>query len=948
LLPYHYADIFFEDVRGLWLDLRLSAGGCRVKGKLDPAQRYTAIPSTHAALAVKMGSYFTMDASLLATKLQSPPLPQHAVPRARLIDALEHGIPHHKLVLLAAPAGYGKTTLLSQWAHASHFPVVWLSVTEEDNDLERFLRYLLTGWEQIRPDISKSPLGLLLGAMSPGREAVLAAFVNAADDCPDPVVFVLDDYHLVEDADVHTALTFLLDHVPPTVHFVLAGRGEPPLPLARYRARDALMEVRAADLSFVPEETQNFLNEVLELDLADNDVDRLHTQLEGWVAGLQLVALTLQQNLTPPNNLAVSGRHRFIADYLSQDVLAHLPADIRQFLLQTSILDQLCASLCEAVTGEDGGQEMLETLERQDLFLVPLDNDREWFRYHHLFVDFLREELERRHTADVAELHRQAARWYLASDLPDQAFEHAVEGDDAALVLRILERYVQAKLIGGEFRVLQRWLDTLPVAWQSDYPMIGLVRTGLLLFTGRLDACVRCVEEVEERLVSAERADARPQLAKVTAIRCSIACFQNDLAQAEAFAEKAVRDLPEEDHFFRAIIYGSLGDIYRRNGRWADAKRCYVELLDFLDAPSFRVQSAHVFGALADLDLRQGRLQDAAGYWRKALAAIQERDNWGRLPLPLIGWVYVRLGELLYEWNDLAAAWDHLSAGLERAELGGDVRAMIAGYLLAGRLKLTEGDTEAAAEYLEKARPHVESADFAHWISRFDRFQLELWLAQDRLRAAVNWADEMLEADTLARPAESQVAQLAIARALIVKGDGPSLGRALALLEPLLHAAEEQGRMGVTIEALASQALANAKRGDMAAALTSLEQALRLAEPEGYVRLFADLGLPMGRLLHEARSRGVMPDYVDTLLAAFGTAGPLPGGTQEVLPEPLTDREEEVLELMAAGLTNREIAEELVISPGTVKKHAGNIYGKLGVGSRTEAAARARELDLLD
>ena len=889
-----------------------------------------------------------MDSFLLTTKLRIPLQPHRAVSRSRLIEALERGLPHAKFVLLSAPAGYGKTTLLSQWARASRLPVVWLSLGEEDNDLERFLRYLLAGWEVVQPSISESPLGLLLEGMSPDSEAVLIAFINAANDGSGPLAFVLDDYHLIEDHSIHTALTFLLDHLPPALHFVLAGRGEPPLPLARYRARQELMEVRPEDLKFWPEETQAFLNETMGLDLAYDEIDRLQTQLEGWIAGLQLVALSLQQRLTGADKLVVSGRHRFIADYLGEDVFAPLPEATQRFLFQTSILDRLCGPLCNALTGQENGQAMLELLERENLFLVPLDDSREWFRYHRLFADFLHEELNRRHPNEVTDLHRRAGRWYLDQNLPEQAFRHAVDGDDVDLVLRIFERYLQAKLIGGEFRLLKQWLDSLPEAWHFDYPLIALVRIGLLLFTGQLEACVRSVEEVEQRLMSTQRDDIRPQLARVSAVRCSIACFQNELARAETFADQAFQDLPNEDHLFQGIIYGSLGDTYRRNGRWREAKECYLNLLDFIHEPEFRVQSAHVFGALADLELRQGYLRNAAGYWQKALAAIQEREIWGHLPLPLIGWVYIRLGELLYEWNQLTEAWDHLSQGLERAELGGDVRAMIAGYLIAGRLRLTEGDIEAAADCLERARPHVESTQFAHWISRFERFQLELWLAQDRLRTAVDWADEMLSDTAIEERPESEIAQLAMARVLIVKGDAASTERALTRLERLLQTADEAGRTGVTIEALALQTLAQWQRGERVDALTSLERALRLAEPEGYVRRFADLGLPIARLLQEARSREVMPGYVETLLAAFG--GDILSSTpdQQALPEPLTGREQEILELLAAGLTNPEIADELVISPQTVKKHAGHIYGKLGVHNRTEAAARARELNLLD
>lgn len=889
-----------------------------------------------------------MDSLLLAIKLRIPPLPQHGVRRARLIDALEHSVLHYKLLLISAPAGYGKSTLLSQWANSSRFPVAWLALNEDDNDLERFLRYLLAAWEVVQPDIRGSPLGLLLSGMSPDTEAVLSAFINVADGVPDHVVFVLDDYHLIEDPSIHTALAFLLDHLPPTLHFVLAGRGEPPLPLARYRARQELMEFRVEDLNFLPEETQAFLNERMGLDLVYDEVIRLHAQLEGWIAGLQLVALTLQQRLTGADKLLVSGRHRFIADYLGEDVLAPLPDKLRHFLLQTSILDRLCGPLCDAVTGGGGGQEMLERLERENLFLVPLDDSREWFRYHRLFADFLREELNRHQPDEVVQLHRRAARWYLAHDLPEQAFRHAVDGANVELVIQIAELYFASKLFSGEVKVVERWLASLPEAWYASHPLLGLAQVTFLVITGAFDAGIRCLDRVEQRLAGAENEDTQRQLAKVAALRCAIACFQNDLTRAEKYADQALRDLPEEELSYRADTYHALGETYGRHGRWGEARACYLKVLDFSPDPAAQVRLAHVFGALADLELRQGRLQAAAGYWKKALASIQERANWGRLPLPVIGWVYIRMGEILYEWNELEQASGHFSQGIERAELGGDVQAMIAGYLLAGRLKLTTGDIAAADACLERARPLVEKAPFPDWTDRFARLQLELWLVQDRLRAAVDWADEMERGNALEERLQSEVVHLAIARVLIVKRDAPSLERALALLQRLLPMAEAEGRAGVAIEALALQALAQWRRGEQASALTSLERPLRLAEPEGYVRLFADLGQPMVRLLQEARSRNVMPDYIEKLLTACGVDHSSTTSAAEVLLEPLTFREQEVLGLIAAGLTNREIARALVISPETVKKHTGSIYAKLGVRSRTEAAARARELDLLD
>ena len=889
-----------------------------------------------------------MDIFLLAAKIQIPPQPRHAVHRTHLVDALEREVPHYKLILLSAPAGYGKTTLLSQWAHSSRLPIVWLSLSEDDNDFERFFRYVLIAWEKVQPDIRASPLGLLLSGSEPDHKEVLNAFVSASNDRSDHLVFVLDDYSLIHEPSIHQAITFLTDHLPPTIHIVMAGRAEPNVPLARYRARDEMLEFRAEKLQFLQHETADFLNESMGLGLSGDQLTGLQTQLEGWIAGLQLTALTLRHHPRPADPLTVTGKHRFIADYLSEDVLAQLPENTREFLLLTSILDRLCASLCEAVTAGGGGQEMLQRLERENLFLLPLDDNREWFRYHPVFADFLRGELNRLHPDQIAALHGRAAQWYLAHDLPERALRHAIAGADADTAIQVFEEYFSLKLNTGELGVIKRWLESLPESWFSKHPVFGLAQAGLFAFSGALDACVRTIDEVERKLVPVESEQARGQLAKVSAVRCAIACIQNDVAQAETYADRALHDLPGKDDPFLHLVYGALGDAYRRNGHWQEARQCYLNGLNLPYGPAFRFHSVHAFGALADLELRQGHLRAAAEYWRKALAGIEDQANWGSFPLPLIGWVYIRMGEILYEWNELKEVEDYLSRGLERAELGSDVRAMIAGYLLAARLKLAEGDKAAAGEYLERARPLVENASFSDWTSRFERLQLEFWLAQDQLRAAVNWADERLRSDALETPSEPEEVQLAMARVLIVKGDVPSLQQALSLLRRLLSAAEAEGREGIIVEGLALQALAHWKRGEQTIAMTSLERALRLAEPEGYLRLFVDLGLPIAWLLQEAQSRNVMRDYVETILAAFDGDLVSTPPTHEALPEPLTSREQQVLKLIAAGLTNREIAGQLVISPDTAKKHAANIRAKLGVSNRTEAAARARELGLLD
>jgi LuxR family maltose regulon positive regulatory protein len=885
---------------------------------------------------------------LLATKLSIPEGPRGAVPRPRLTQALEEGIPRHRLTIVAGPAGYGKTTLLAEWARSTATPVAWLSLSAADDDPERFLRYLLAAWERIQPHAPEGPLAILSGLQSPDPQLVVSTIVNAAAQRPAHQAIVLDDVNAVQDEAVHASLALLLENLPPHLHLVLGTRADPPLPLARLRARGQLLELRAEDLRFTLEETADFLNRSLPAPLPDDDIRRWQERLEGWAAGLQLAALSLRhRGPVAPGGAPASGRQRFIADYLSEDVLAHQPPERRDFLLRTGILERLCAPLCEAVTETSGAQRQLEQLEHENLFIEALDPERRWFRYHPLFADFLRAQLEHQRRDEIAGLHQRAANWYAAQELAEPAFEHALAAGDAAQVVQLLGEHALVKLMRGEVRVVQRWLEAVPEAWRSEEVLYDLARSGVLAFTGSVDDAVRCVDDVQQRLAGATGQRAQRQMARVKAVRCALACMHNDVPAAEAYAGEALRELAPEDLIFRVMINVALGDTYRFSGRWLEAKACYLRALDVAETSRLRFISIPALGALADLDLRQGRLRHAAAYWRQALAVIHEPESWGSLELPVVGWVHIRLSEILYEWGQFGPAWEHLALGLEQAEVGGDARAIIAGCLCAGRLKLAEGDPDAAGDYLERARARLAQAQFPDWAARFQRLQLELWLAGDQLQAAADWALAVLASGTLDAQPESETIALAVARALIARGDAPALDPALALLERLRAAAEAEGRTGIAIEALALQALARWRLGEVPRALTALEQALRLAEPEGYLRLFVDLGLPMARLLQEARSRTVRRAYVQTLLAGFAGAfaAPAPGAA---LPEPLTGRELEVLRLLAAGLTNREIAAQLVISPETVKKHSANIYAKLGAANRTQAVARARELDLLD
>lgn len=888
-----------------------------------------------------------MDPTLLSTKLRSPPLSRRLVPRPGLLQTLERNVHDHKLTSIAAPAGYGKTTLLAQWANASQVPHCWLSLGQDENDPDRFFRYLFAAWSEQQPDLATHALGLLLGSAAPDRAAVLAAFINAAVSLPEHSVIILDEYHLIVEPAIHEAMAFLLDHAPPTLHFVLAGRSEPPLPLARYRARRELFELGVPELRLSNEESAALLTGLGRLDLTPNQVKLVNERCEGWVAGVQLASLTLRANRPPADLPLPSGRHRFIADYLSQEVLANAPLAVQAFLLQTSILDRVCAPLCDAVTGLGTSQEMLERLERENLFLTPLDPERNWFRLHPIFADFLQATLRQRQPDQLGGLHQRAAGWYLANDLPDDAYRHAVASGDVETVTQVIERYLFTLLLSGDFRGVQRWLDPLPPGWFAASPHLSILRSIYLAFSGAFESCIRGLDDIEHRLAGAPGATADWPLARVTAIRCLVACVHNDLPAAEHYGERALRQLPAGDVTIRAGVHHSLGDVNRQHGHWALAKSHYASVFDYASEPAGSIRAAHVYGAMADLDLRQGHLRDADRSWQQALAAVENPGVWGRLPLPVIGWIYLRIGELLYERNDLNAAWLHVRLGLARAELGGDIRALTVGYLLACRLKLTEGEPESAAASLELARPLVVQAPFPDEASRFERCQLDLWLAEDRLRAAAEWASTMLETDDLDARAGGDETWLTLAHVLIFTGASASRRQALAVLERVLRSAADEGRLGIEIEALILRAVALWQAVEQTEAMIGFERALRLAEPEEYVRRFLDYGDPVIHLLHEARRRHIMPEYVTTLLTAAGAAG-AGSGPAATLIEPLSEREQEVLRLVAAGLTNREIADSLSISAETVKKHASAIFGKLSVANRTEAAARARGLGLLD
>ncbi len=882
-----------------------------------------------------------MEPTLLATKIRPPTTSNRLLRRPALIDRLESEVPDHRLTLVAAPAGYGKTSLLAQWAEVSCLPIAWLTLDDNDGDFKTFFRYLVAAWEQLQPQIRDSRLGVLQDAADLESADAVAAIVNTADQLVDDLVIVIDDFHLITDPALLDRFRQIIDNIPARLHFVIASRAVPELPLARYRARGELLELWLNDLRFSEAESSAVLRRLANMPLTDEQLGPLHRQLEGWAAGLQLAASSLRRGVDVSRLGCRSGRNRNIADYLQQDVFAHLPVAVQRFLLETSILDNLSDSLCNAVTSADDARAMLDLVEQENLFLQPLDEERRWYRYHRLFRDFLRSELDRSGHADIERLHRRAGEWYFAHQLPDQAFEHAIAGRDSDLTLRIFERYLNVKLNGGELKQVLRWLEALPSGWYDEYPLLHLYRGATLAMSGDFANCLRCVELAEQGLSSIGSEDRDWQLAIVTAVRCFIACVQNDLQQAEIYADQSLNALRAESQAFRASIYHALGDTYRRNARWDKAQECYSKVLPALGSSDFRLQAAvqavHVYGALADLEMRRGCLRSAEDYWQMALEALNQPESRGRLDLPIIGWLHIRAAEVLYEWNRLDDARARLASGLRYVEVSGDRRTMVAGQLLAGRLYLTHGDVQSAADALEQVRPALESAELSDWREAFERLQVDVWLGQS-YRDLRNWSE---------RAQTDGLESLAVPRALLLAGGSKQLVPAQSFLERALARAEADGRSGAAVEIRALQALLYQKLGDTPQALRSLSRALRDAEVEGFVRTFVDLGAPMLRLLQEVDSRSGTPAFAKALLDAFDAELAM-RATPDILPEPLTGRELEVLQLLAAGMTNPEIGDMLYISSETVKKHAGSIYGKLDVHNRTAAAARARDLGLIE
>ncbi len=919
-----------------------------------------------------------MVVSILRTKLYIPPLRPEVVARPRLLARLNAGLHQgRRLTVISAPAGFGKTTLLSAWVADCGEPAAWVSLDAGDNDPARFWMYLAEALRSL-PDLQSAGVGesLLAALQSPNPPALqplLAGLINEISAAPPQpgrrlrLLLFLDDYHVIKEPQIHDGLAFLLDHLPAQMHLVIATRADPPLPLSRLRARDQLTELNESDLRFTSAETTTFLNQVMALGLSAADIAALEARTEGWIVGLRMAGYALQSKLAALGDQTEQlsdyiagfiGSHRYILDYLTDEVLTREPADVQDFLMQTAILERLSAPLCNAVAGQSDSQDMLERLDRANLFVIPLDDQRHWYRYHHLFAELLRQRLGRLRPEMPAQLHRRASAWYEQSHAIPDAITHALAGADYARAARLIEQHAIQQMMGHRKEAtVAGWLEALPPEIIRQRPWLCAYQAWTRYWKGQREKVEECLLAAEAALAQTpapeagglSRRDRQLIAGYIAAFRAHLALTLQDLPRVVALAEEALKLLPEGD-FARCEAAVALGGAYWGQGNVLAAREAFAQgRATALKSgyPPLAVPSACYVGVQL---IKQGRLHEAYADYRQALAWASGPDGARQ---PVAAFPLIRLGDLAREWNDLDAARRDLSDGVALSPQLGQADVLAEGQVLLARLQSALGDPAGAHASLDAVAQIARQTPIDPWIAAWaDQCRLRLWLKEGQWAAANRWA----EASGLRPDGElsyqHDLHHVNLARLLIARGladpAGPDLAAGLGLLARLQPAAQRAGWVHEEIEILLLLAQGQYAAGQTPAALTALQRALALAEPGSYLRVFLDEGPALLRLLRLAAPRGLAPAQVGWILAA-GDAAPadVAPADQTALFEALSEREIEVLRLIADGLSNNEIGERLFIAPGTVKAHTSAIYAKLDARGRTAAVARARALGLL-
>ena len=912
---------------------------------------------------------------LLHTKLRLPATRPHLVPRPKLQEQIEHGL-HGPLTLITAPAGFGKTTLVASCIAGCGMSVAWLSLDKNDNQVERFLNYVFAAFQEADHAIGIEALQLMAGLQEVRPEAVLTNLINDLDAFRGEIVLVLDDYQFISSQAVHEAVTFLLEHCPNTLHIVIATRSDPPLPLARLRARGQTVELRAAELSFTEPEAEQFLNDVMGLSLDARSVAVLEERTEGWIAGLQMAALSMRHREDIPQFIeAFSGTNRYILDYLLEEVLAGQSLKIQHFLLCTSILERLTAPLCDAVLATDQGSKVdvddrsttsesldlsgsapiLKYLERANLFLVPLGDERIWYRYHHLFADLLHAQLQRSlDTKGVAQLHIRAAEWHAQNGSILEAIHHASMASDDERVERFIEKSYMELVSHGEQAGLRIWTGKLRKELVYRRPWLCIYEAYSHSWFGELDEAERLLEVAETRIRSDISApDAPLMLAYLTYIRSRVTAMRGNLPRAIELCLAAREYIPASNLALLLDTQITLGYEYFLNGDFANAGPALKEMIRLGNSANAVINTVAASCVLARLYAVEGRLNKSYDTYQIAAQTIPAT---GEPHLGARALIKVGIADVLCEWNDLDAALAHIKEGLSLLTFWGKADDLALSYITLARIHLAQSNRNDAIELMEKAiRLTQTSGIFPESHHAAELAQVKLWLAQGDINAASRWSaslEQRIDVDNLFK-FENEVTHIAKARVWMAQN---KLEETIGLLTRLEEIAYSTGRIGRVIEILLLQALTRQELGNAEQAIQALTTCLTLAQPERYVRIFLDEGKPLRSLLARLLRLGAaqpVRDYVIYLLSQFEAEPPGIAAAQGKkspvgdLVEPLTPRELEVLHLIALGRSNQEIARQLIVAPGTIKAHTASIYRKLEVANRTEAVSRGRGLGIL-
>ena len=895
-----------------------------------------------------------MIAPFIVTKIQIPSIRSEYVERPRLLQHLNAGL-ECKLILVSASTGFGKTTLISEWLRKCGRPVAWLSLDELDNDPFRFLTYFIRAIQTVKPEVGDALLDNL-HASKPGSFSLVSAdfldaLIQEISGIENDFILTIDDFHVITNTIIQDFILYLLNNQPENMLSVISTRADPPLPLGRMRARRQMHEVRASDLRFTPWEATEFLNDRMGLTLTEQDVITLENRTEGWIAGLQLAALSMQGKSNKQQFIEnLAGSNRFISDYLVEEVLDKQPPAIREFLLKSSILEKLNAGICNDLLGRDDSQAVLTYLEQSNLFLQSLDNERYWYRYHHLFADLLRNKLRQTHATQIVALHRCASQWFEKNLMIDEAISHALTTNDFEQVIQLVKGRAFSMLDSGELTTLLGWLDSIPQELISPQPLMSIFYAWALAYTDQLNRAEEYLLKAENALPDFSEPD-NPQykqeyiLGYIAAIRVLISKNKGAMSLAVEFANEALKYLPDQDYKTRCYVAQTLGNALLFVGNLEAASQALQTAIEICHKIDDINRTIHVLCDLAGLQWMLGQLHASEASCREALHLAESNFN-GERHSSGADIAHARLSRILLEWNNAESALRHVEQGLALSKQRGQADIQFFCLVTLAEIQMSNKDAQGAVLTFQKAKP--KSGSGAAWhTALLEQFEAEALFSQGDLVAAERWLQKLGWKIGDEIPEGQANAFEFVARILTAKQE---YSAALNLLDHLFFQEQTKGVKAFVLLILISQAIAWQSQGDEERALAALNQALTQAEPEGYIRTFTDRGTPIRDLLQKAVERGMHVQYAHRLLAVLNNSGTAISSTKPDMTnnvELFSERELEVLRLINADLTAPEIANKLIISPNTVRTHIKSIYRKLNAHSRHEAIMQARILCLV-